>query len=268
MADRLTSVQTGRFAAFAEELAAAAARAILPFFRTPMAVRDKGADGIFDPVTDADSAAEEAMRALIAARFPDHGICGEEFPERNVGAEFTWILDPIDGTKSFILGFPLWGTMIGLGHGGRPVLGLVHQPFTGETFSGHDGGARYAGPGGTWPLKTRACAGLDSAMLTTTSPLLIEAAADRARFAALETRVRLSRYGGDCMGYCLLADGHIDLVAETGLKMHDIAPLIPIIEGAGGVVTDWEGGEAGAGGHVLAAGDRRLHAAALEILSD
>lgn len=259
--------EIGAFAAFAKELAAAAAAAILPHFRTPMEVRDKSAGGAFDPVTEADRAAEEAMRRLIARRYPDHGVRGEEFPDRNADADLVWILDPIDGTKSFILGFPLWGTLIGLVQGGRPLLGLAHQPFTGETFGGHGGRAFYRGPGGEWPLRTRSCGGLGDAMLTTTSPLLIEDAADRARFAALEKRVRLSRYGGDCFGYCMVADGHVDLVAETGLKVHDIVPLVPIIEGAGGVVTDWAGGSALAGGRVLAAGDRRVHAAALEILS-
>jgi len=254
-------------AAFAEELAAAAGKAILPHFRTPLAVEDKGDGSLFDPVTEADRAAESVMRGMIAARFPDHGVRGEEFADRNPDAEHVWVLDPIDGTKSFIIGFVGWGTLIGLMRRGTPILGLMSQPFTGELFIGHGGRARYRGPAGDRALKSRRCGALGRAMLTTTSPSLIEDEADLARYRDLETRVRLSRYGGDCYAYCMIADGHVDLVAETGLKMHDIVPLVPIIEGAGGIVTDWNGGSPLGGGRVLAAGDRRVHAAALKVLA-
>ena len=255
------------FAAFAEELADAAGKAILPHFRTRLAVDDKGDGSLFDPVTEADRAAESVMRKLIAERFPDHGIRGEEYADRNLDAEHVWVLDPIDGTKSFILGFAGWGTLIGLLHRGNPILGLMRQPFTGETFLGVGGRAHCRGPAHNLQLKTRQCVELSHAMLTTTSPSLIEDAADRARYRDLESGVRLARYGGDCYAYCMLAEGHIDLVAETGLKMHDIVPLIPIIEGAGGIVTDWTGASALGGGRVLAAGDPRIHAAALRVLA-
>ncbi|MDP2621890.1 MAG: histidinol-phosphatase [Hyphomicrobiales bacterium] len=254
-------------AAFAEELAAAAGKAILPHFRTPLTVEDKGDGSLFDPVTEADRTAETVMRRMIAARFPDHGIKGEEFSDRNADAEHVWVLDPIDGTKSFVIGFAGWGTLVGLMRRGIPILGLMSQPFTGELFIGHGGRAHYRGPAGDRTLKSRRCGALDKAMLTTTSPSLIEDEADLARYRVLEAQVRLSRYGGDCYAYCMVADGHIDLVAETGLKAHDIVPLVPIIEGAGGIVTDWNGGSALDGGRVLAAGDRRVHAAALQILA-
>lgn len=252
---------------FADELADAAADAILPYFRTPMAVEHKPGKGAFDPVTLADREAEAAMRALIMARFPDHGVIGEEFPPRNRDAEHVWILDPIDGTKAFITGFPLWGTLIALVRAGRPVLGLVNQPYTKERYGGADGMALLREAGTSRPLRTRACAGLDRAVLTTTSPLLIEAAADLERFQALEARVRLSRYGGDCYGYCMLAGGHTDIIVETGLKAHDIAALIPIIEGAGGIVTDWCGGSALNGGRIVACGDPALHPRVLDVLN-
>lgn len=254
------------FAAFAEDLASAAGQTVLKYYRRPLQVDDKAGGGTFDPVTEADRAAETIMREMIARRFPGHGIAGEEFPDTAPNAEHLWVLDPIDGTKSFILGFPAWGTLIGLMHEGKPVLGVMSQPFTGELFVGFGGQAHYRGPAGARRLKTRACPALDQAMLTTTSPQLIEDEADLSRYRALETRVRLARYGGDCYGYCMLADGQIDLVAETGLKMHDIAPLVPIIEGAGGRVTDWRGGPPANGGRILAAGCAALHEAALEIL--
>jgi len=255
------------FVTFAEELAGVAAAAILPHFRATLPVQDKGDGSLFDPVTEADRAAERAMRVLIVERFPDHGIKGEEYADRHADADYVWVLDPIDGTKSFILGFAGWGTLIGLTHRGKPILGLMSQPFTAELFVGTGNEAHYRGPLRAGALKTRSCAGLDRAMLTTTSPTLIADATDRARFRALEEVVRLSRYGGDCYAYCMIADGYVDLVAETGLKMHDVVPLIPIIEGAGGIVTSWTGGPATAGGRVLAAGDRKIHAEALQILA-
>jgi myo-inositol-1(or 4)-monophosphatase len=252
------------FAAFVDELATRSGEALLPFFRTSLGVDNKSAGG-FDPVTAADHAAETAMRALIRKTFPDHGIVGEEFGSERTGAEYVWVLDPIDGTKSFIAGMPAWGTLIGLMRAGKPVFGLMHQPFIRERFSGDGAAARYRGPAGARELRTRRCGAIAEAILFTTSPLLMDTA-DRSAFARVETAVRLSRYGGDCYAYCMLAAGHVDLVIETGLKPHDIVPLIPIVEGAGGVVTNWEGEPAEGGGRVVVAGDRRVHAEALRIL--
>jgi len=253
------------FSAFVDELAAVAGETILPFFRTSLSVHNKSRGGSFDPVTAADRAAETAMRALIRRTFPDHGMIGEEYGAEHADAEYVWVLDPIDGTKSFISGMPMWGTLIGLTHFGHPVFGMMNQPFTRERFSGDGGGARYRGPNGERALRVRTCANLSEAVVFTTSPRLMNAT-DRAIFARVEDATRLSRYGGDCYAYCMLAAGHLDLVVETELKAHDVVPLVPIITGAGGVITTWENASPDSGGRIVAAGDRRVHAAALEIL--
>lgn len=252
------------FQGFVDDLATSSGEAILPFFRTTLSIENKKI-GVFDPVTQADRAAEQAMRAMIQRSFPDHGIIGEEFGAERPDAEYVWVLDPIDGTKSFIAGMPAWGTLIALTRFGEPMFGMMHQPFTRERFSGNGNTAIYRGPGGNRELRVRSCGALDEALLFTTSPLLMNAA-DRERFARVESAVKLSRYGGDCYQYCMLAAGHIDLVIETELKPHDIVPLIPIIRGAGGIVTTWEGEPPEIGGRVIAAGDRRVHEAALAML--
>lgn len=263
------------FEKFVERLADVSGDAILPFFRTSLAAEDKACGGAFDPVTEADRAAEIAMRRLIEATFPDHGVIGEEFGSRREDAEYVWVLDPIDGTKSFICGLPLWGTLIGLEHRGQPCYGLMHQPFTRERFSGDGEAAFWRGPSRrhagnhaieTRKLKVRDCARLADATLMTTSPRLI---ADDLldAFRRVENETRLSRYGGDCYAYCALAAGHVDLVIETGLNPYDIVALIPIIEGAGGIVTTWTGESAARGGAIIAAGDRRVHEAAVRLLA-
>ena len=253
------------FAAFVDRLATVSGDTILPFFRTNLAVENKQARG-FDPVTAADRAAEDAMRALIRKSFPGHGIIGEEYGSERTEAEYVWVLDPIDGTKSFIAGMPAWGTLVGLMRFGEPVFGMMHQPFIGERFSGDGCAAHYRGRAGNRELRVRACASLADALLFTTSPLLMNKK-DRAAFSRVEDKVKLSRYGGDCYAYCMLAAGQIDLVIETEIKPHDIVPLIPIITGAGGIVTTWENGPAQAGGRILVAGDARVHKAALALLA-
>jgi len=252
------------FAAFVDRLASVSGETILPFFRTALAIENKKPGG-FDPVTAADRAAEDAMRALIRRSFPDHGILGEEYPDERTDAEYVWVLDPIDGTKSFIAGMSAWGTLIGLMRFGEPVFGMMHQPFTRERFSGDGGAANYRGPLGNRDLHVRACASLSDALLFTTSPLLMNKT-DRAAFGRVEKKVKLSRYGGDCYAYCMLAAGLIDLVIETEIKPHDIVPLIPIITGAGGIVTTWENGPAQNGGRIIVAGDPRVHQAAMQSL--
>jgi myo-inositol-1(or 4)-monophosphatase len=253
------------FAAFVDRLATVSGEAILPFFRTSLGVENKGGAGTFDPVTAADRAAETAMRTLIRESFPDHGIVGEEFGSERTDAEYVWVLDPIDGTKSFISGMPAWGTLIALTRGGEAVYGMMHQPFTGERFTGDSNAARYRGPAGARELHVRRCAQLSDVTLMTTSPLLMKEA-DRRIFGKVEQAVKLSRYGGDCYAYCMLAAGHVDLVIETELKPYDILPLIPIILGAGGVVTAWDGGSPRNGGRIVAAGDKRVHEAAMKML--
>ena len=181
-----------------------------------------------------------------------------------------WVVDPIDGTKSFISGLPVWGTLIGLLNNGRACYGMMNQPFTGETFSGDGKASVWTGAKNGEPtrqrLYTRPCAGLADATLMTTSPRLIPDDR-REAYARVEAQARLVRYGGDCYAYCMLAAGHVDLVIEAELKPYDIVALIPIIEGAGGIITTWEGGDPAKGGAIVAAGDRRVHEAALGALA-
>jgi myo-inositol-1(or 4)-monophosphatase len=239
----------------------------MPYFRTELEITDKralGLDETYSPVTAADREAEQAMRALIAARHPDHGIIGEEFGTENESAARIWILDPIDGTKAFISGLPVWGTLIGLIENGRPVLGLMHQPFTAETYLGIAGAGAVLN-GAT--IRTSACARLAEARVFSTDVSMFASDAERAVNARLTETVRLRRYGGDCYGFAMLAAGHIDLMIENGLQPYDILPLVPLIESAGGIVTGWDGGRPDDGGRIVAAANRALHAEALEILS-
>lgn len=254
------------FAAFIGRLATSSGDTILPFFRTSLTIDNKQPGRDFDPVTEADRAGEAVMRRLIKASFPQHGIIGEEFGNEREDADYVWVLDPIDGTKSFIAGFPVWGTLIALLHKGTPVFGMMHQPFIGERFSGDNGSASYKGPPGERRLSVRRCTALKEATLFTTSPLLMNEA-DRAIFEKVQAETRLTRFGGDCYAYCMLAAGQLDLVIETELKPYDIAALIPIVTGAGGIVTTWDGKPAQSGGRIVAAGDKRVHEAALKILN-
>jgi myo-inositol-1(or 4)-monophosphatase len=253
------------FTAFIGRLATSSGETILPFFRTSLSIDNKSTSREFDPVTEADRAAEAVMRRLIKANFPQHGIIGEEFGSEREDAEYVWVLDPIDGTKSFIAGFPIWGTLIALLHRGTPVFGMMHQPYIGERFSGDSNSAYYHGPSGERKLSVRRCASLQDTTCLTTSPRLMNDA-DRAAFGQVESEVRLSRYGGDCYSYCMLAAGHLDVVIETELKPYDVAALIPIVTGAGGIITTWEGKPAQSGGRIIAAGDPRVHEAAMKLL--
>jgi myo-inositol-1(or 4)-monophosphatase len=265
------------FAAFVERLAQISGEVILPFFRSAIGAEDKSHGAVFDPVTEADRAAEAAMRRLIGQTFPAHGVIGEEYGMDRPDAEYVWVLDPIDGTKSFISGLPTWGTLIGLMHRGRPVYGMMAQPFTRERFYGDGKRAKLRtlaptrgdAPPSEWmtrTLHTRSCASLTEATLLTTSPLLIRDGADRTAYLRVESRARLPRYGGDCYGYCALAAGFVDLIVETNLKTHDVVALAPIIEGAGGVITTWDGGDVAKGGNIVAAGDVRVHDEARRLL--
>jgi myo-inositol-1(or 4)-monophosphatase len=266
------------FAAFVDRLAQLSGDVILPFFRTTIGAEDKSHGGVFDPVTEADRGAEAAMRRLIGQTFPSHGVIGEEYGQDRPDAEYVWVLDPIDGTKGFISGLPMWGTLIGLMHRGRPAYGMMSQPFTSERYFGDGMRARWRGLAQThrddapvdWTTRTlhvRECAGLAEATVMTTSPLLLNEGFERDAWSRIEKAARLARYGGDCYAYCMLASGFIDIVVEANLKPHDIVALIPIIEGAGGVVTTWDGGEAAKGGRIVAAGDRRAHEAAMRLLA-
>lgn len=240
--------------------------AVLKHFRRPIAVQNKLESG-FDPVTAADKAAERAIAKALKARFPGHALVGEEYGTVNDGARYRWIVDPIDGTRAFIMGSPLWGTLIGLLDGDTPVLGVMDQPFTGERFwSGEKTSHMRRGKGKAVTLKTRTCPALKDAVLTSTHPGLFAPGDQTELLARMEKSVRMTRYGGDCYGYCLLAAGFVDIIIEPGLKSYDIAALIPIVERAGGIVTTWDGRPAFDGGDIIACGDKRLHAAALKAM--
>jgi histidinol phosphatase-like enzyme (inositol monophosphatase family) len=253
------------FVIFAHDLADNAGSVILPHFRGAGAVSNK-AEQAFDPVTEADRAAERIMRGMIGDTYPDHGIHGEEFDDVPANGPYRWILDPIDGTRSFILGLPAWGTLIGLASENGPLVGMMDQPYVKERFWGSAAGAYFRGGHGDRQIHTRPCASLSEAVLTSTAPDMFKHG-DAERFQSLSRQVRMTRFGGDCYLYCLLAMGLIDIVAETSLKAFDIAPLIPIIKAAGGVVTSWDGGDPANGGRVLAVGDPALHEAAMRALA-
>jgi histidinol phosphatase-like enzyme (inositol monophosphatase family) len=254
--------------AAAHDFADAAGEAIRPYFRRRMTVDNKDGGGGFDPVTAADRAAERAVARELKRRFPAHGIAGEEYGAEREGARMRWVVDPIDGTKAFILGLPTWGTLIGLLDGDAPIVGLMDQPFTQERFwAGGKGAWHRVGAGKPKRLRTRECARLADAMMATTSPDLFKAGAESDRFLAMRRATRMTRYGTDCYAYCLVAAGHIDLVVEAGLKPVDIVALIPIIEQAGGCVTNWTGGSAIDGGQVVASGTPKLHESALRLLA-
>lgn len=245
------------FLPIAHRLADAARQAILPHYRSGVAIDDKADES---PVTLADRGAEQAMRALLAERVPEHGIIGEEFGNERESAEWVWVLDPVDGTKSFIVGRPTFCTLIGLLHYGKPVLGIIDQAVTQERWVG------VAGEPTTLngqPAHTSLIDQLAAAKLGSTGPEYLPTDAGGA-FPSLKDKVRFTVWGGDAYLYALLASGGLDLVVEYGLKLHDFAALVPVVQGAGGVMTDWQGEalHAGSEGHVLVAANAALHAAA------
>ncbi len=248
--------------ALAEKLADAAREVVMSHFRKPLEIEAKPDDS---PVTIADKQAEDAMRALIGDAFPDHGIIGEERAGKNEDAETVWVLDPIDGTQSFVTGKPLFGALIGLLERGRPVLGVIDMPALGERWIGAAGRPTLFNGD---PVTVRACSGVDKAWLYATSPHMFEDA-DFPVFERLRKACWRTIYGAECMAYGLLASGLVDIVCEGTMDLHDYAPMVPIVEGAGGVITDWRGNALGleGDGTVLTAGDAACHAAALELLA-
>ena len=257
----MSEIEPDAFLAFALSLADAAGDVIRPYFRKPLVIRDK-AD--LTPVTAADRVAEETMRALIEERFPEHGILGEEFGRVREDAEFVWSLDPIDGTKSFISGVPLFGTLIALTRGGRSILGVIDQPILRERWVGAVG--RPTTLNGA-AIRCRACPVLAAATLFATTPDMFKGE-DAASFARVSDKVKLTRFGADCYAYGLVATGFVDLVLEASLEPYDFCAMVPIVEGAGGVATDWRGAnlDLASDGRILVAGDRRAHEAALALL--
>ena len=248
----------------AHALADLAAVQTLPHFRNLGTVPNKTANkqidaNAFDPVTEADRNAEKVMREHITAHWPDHQIIGEEFGSSG-DSDMQWIVDPIDGTRSFVSGVPVWGTLIGLYDQGQAVMGLMDQPFTGERFyAAKNQGACFRRHNELSPIRVRACEALSDAVIASTSPYLFDAEFRENQWQEIERLAPILRYGGDCYNYAMVAMGQIDAVIEPDLNIYDIAALIPIIEEAGGVVTNWQGQRPEPGGNIIACGDQRLH---------
>jgi len=253
--------------AVAHRLADVSAEAILRQFRKRLTVENKAGKGSFDPVTAADRAAERAIRKHLKEALPAHGIVGEEYGTIAGDGRHSWVIDPIDGTRGFITGLPTWGTLVGLLDNGEPLLGLMNQPYVRERFWSARKASYMRDPeGNVSRIKSRACGRIGDAILSATSPELFSRA-DAEAYNRVRSAVRSVRFGADCYAYCMVAAGHIDLVVECGLQPYDVVALIPLIERAGGVMTTWDGKPATDGGRIVAAGDPRLHAQALRLLS-
>lgn len=252
---------------FAVHLADLASEEILPLFRTQLGVDDKATHGRFDPVTVADREAEAAIRREIRRVFPEHGLLGEEHGLEQGTSAYTWVIDPIDGTRSFILGQLHWGVLIALNDGVRPILGLMRQPYTGETFLGSKLGAELRRGSERRALGARKATRLEDAVLCATDPTMFEAIEHRRAFDRVAARARAVRFGGDCYTPCLVAAGCADLVIEMGLKPWDVQPLIPIVEGAGAVITSWSGERADTANNMVIASNPQLHAEVLALLN-
>jgi myo-inositol-1(or 4)-monophosphatase len=259
----------GETIAFAHRLADASGAAIRPYFRRRIDVANKatGASPNFDPVTAADKEAEAAIRAIIERERPEDGILGEECGEKPSRNGHRWVIDPVDGTRAFITGRHEWGSLIALEENGMPVLGLIDQPVLGERFIGVNGEAHMLTEGEDLRLQARTCAALSEAILCATHPSACFTPREREAFARIEGRVRMTRFGGDCYLFVALALGFVDLIVESSFKRWDVAALIPVVQGAGGIITNWQGGSCENGGQVLAAGDARMHLAARELLA-
>ena len=246
--------ETEQLLAFARLLATMSAEAILPYFRKPLAIDNKVAEG-WDPVTAGDKAAELVIRAEIEKAFPSHGIIGEEFGTKSATSPYTWVLDPIDGTRAFVIGLPTWATLIGLYRDGAPFLGVMNQPFVGDMFYGSADGAYLDHRGEHRQIRCAPPKPMSEALLGTTSPHLYT---DESRLTAVRNKVQLMRYGGDAYFFSLLAAGHLDIAMDASLQIYDIAALIPIIRGAGGIVGTWDGKDESQGGNILAASSIEL----------
>ena len=253
--------------AFAHRLADAAGAAILPHFRTGLGLDDKASRPFdVDPVTLADRAAEQAARALLDVERPEDAVLGEEFGRRAGSSGREWVLDPIDGTRGFVTGFPTWGTLVGLRDAEGPRVGVINQPYTGERWWGDGEQAWHRDRAGERRLHVRACASLADAVYSTTSPETFRSPYERRVLEAFQGRTRLRRYGGDCYAYALLAAGQLDVIAESGLQVYDWVALLPVLRGAGALFSAWDGGPPGHDGTLLAAGDARVFAEARALL--
>ncbi len=252
---------------FALRLAEAAGRVIVPrFAETPEVMEKQGDEKGFDPVTEADREAEAMMRRMITETFPDHGISGEEMEERKTDSPFRWILDPLDGTRAFIYGLPTWMTLVALLHEDRPVIGVAHQPLLGRSWLGTESGAWKVDAEGRHPLSTRPGRPLAETLAGTTLPEIYRDARERHVLEMMRTRTRMLRYDADAWFYVMVATGRIDIALDTRLAPYDIAALIPIVRGAGGIVTDWDGRPDPLGGQVIAASGREVLEEALNLM--
>lgn len=252
--------------AFARATIEAAGSIALKYFRMPLVIENKAGGDAFDPVTQADREIEAFIRDRISEAYPGHGIVGEEAGSVQGQDGINWLIDPIDGTRAFISGVPMWGILLGLMDGDNCRFGLMHQPYLQETYYGSPGGAFVEKGELLQPLATRDTAKLEDAILYCTHPDVYRTGEDFSRFKTIADRCRLMRYGGDCYSYCLVALGCIDLVIEADLEAYDIVPLIPVIEAAGGVISDWQGNPAVNGGRVIAAANSVLHAKVLQLM--
>lgn len=262
---RLSKTDQSSLIDVAKALADIARPETLRYFRNALATDNKAGPGSFDPVTEADRAAEAAMRDHLSRVRPDDGILGEEFGSLAGTSGLTWVLDPIDGTRGYISGTPTWGVLISVADTSGPLFGIIDQPYIGERFCGGFGLASVTGPQGSRALKTHAPRALSDAIVLSTFPE-VGTEAERAGFGAVASRARLTRYGMDCYGYALVASGQVDLVIEAGLQPYDVHAPIAVVTAAGGVVTNWQGGPAHDGGRVIAAANPQIHAEALAIL--
>jgi myo-inositol-1(or 4)-monophosphatase len=250
---------------FAVSLARASEAEILPYFRRNTTV-DVKPHVEWDPVTEGDRAGERIIRKMIEESFPDHGINGEEYGFKSGKSGFTWVLDPIDGTRSFVCGMPTWATLIALYAEGKPVIGVMNQPFVGDLFYGNPEGAWNNYRGTIEPLRARRDVKLADAAAGTTAPELYRSEPDQRSFQNLRKAVKLMRYGGDAYFFSVLAAGHLDIALDAGLQPYDIGALIPIIEGAGGVVGSWSGSSPAEGGNIICAGSQALLEAAIAVM--
>lgn len=251
---------------FLHELADAAAKVTLNYFKKPIDVVSKGAKlgTNIDPVTIADKSAEKIIRELIRERFPDHNIHGEEQKNEENGSPYTWVIDPIDGTRAFISGIPTWGTLISIHDGKKPIAGLLDQPYLRERYIGTPQATTLNGKN----ISCRPCDSLFNATISTTDPLqLFTDPVEQDTFFRVASRAKFMRNGYDCYAYAMIAAGFIDVVIESGLEAYDIQALIPIIQGSGGIVTNWQGKPADHGGQVVACGDKELHKQVIELLN-
>jgi myo-inositol-1(or 4)-monophosphatase len=263
----LSVEQTRQCLDFAIDVAVQSGHIALKYFRRPLCVNNKAGEGKFDPVTEADREIESYIRERISESYPGHGIIGEEHDEKTGSGNYTWFIDPIDGTRGYVIGSPMWGTLLGLLDENSCAFGLMHQPLVQETFIGSAAGAYIISRDGKQKIRTSVTQDIANAVLCCTHLEMFETARDQLAYDKVADKCKFSRLGTDCWGYALLAHGFVDIVIENGLKAYDAVPLIPIVEAAGGLMTDWNGDAATAGGRVVASANAMLHEKVLRLIA-